>query len=317
MLITRRRLQLSLALLWLLDGILQCQPFLVTRSFSSDILAPAGAGLPAVLAGAVREGARVVAAQPGLANLACALLQLALGLGLLFPRYLRCTLAASIVWALVVWTFGEGLGGLTTGATVATGAPGAALLYAVIAVLAWPSSHTSTPSRPSRLSLPAWCTVWLVAAMLQVVHGNNSASSVPMALRMAQSSAPGWIATLDRHVLLLRLPPWTGAAVTGSYVLVALWSLVPGWTRRLSLAAGTTIALASWLLFQGLGDFNSGQATDPNSGPLIVLLAVAAWGATRSPATDRGASSKASEEGARPVAFASGLGPRPVGEPVP
>ncbi len=63
------------------------------------------------------------------------------------------------------------------------------------------------------------------------------------------------------------------------YVLVAMWSLLPGWTRRLSLGIGVLISLTSWLLFQGLGDLTSGQSTDPNIGPLMVLLALAVIGA--------------------------------------
>jgi hypothetical protein len=35
------------------------------------------------------------------------------------------------------------------------------------------------------------------------------------------------------------------------------------------------IALAIWLIGQDLGQLYSGKATDPNSGPLIALMAVA------------------------------------------
>jgi hypothetical protein len=100
-----------------------------------------------------------------------------------------------------------------------------------------------------------------------------------MMLRAAQSGAPDWVAAIDRHLTALPLPVWTASGVFALYVLVAVWALVPGWTRRLSIGIGVFIALACWLLFQGLGDLTSGQATDPNSGPLIVLLALAVVGA--------------------------------------
>ena len=79
---------------------------------------------------------------------------------------------------------------------------------------------------------------------------------------------------IDRIWLALhisRVGPRRG--VVALYVLVAIWSLVPGWTRQLSLGIGMFTAFTGWLLFQGLGDLTSGQATDPNTGPLIVLLA--------------------------------------------
>ncbi len=39
--VTRRGLQLALAALWLLDGALQFQPFMLTRGFAHDVIAPA------------------------------------------------------------------------------------------------------------------------------------------------------------------------------------------------------------------------------------------------------------------------------------
>jgi hypothetical protein len=46
-------------------------------------------------------------------------------------------------------------------------------------------------------------------------------------------------------------------------------------SRTLAAAAGFVLALAIWVLGQDLGQLYSGQATDPNSGPLIALMAVA------------------------------------------
>ena len=65
------------------------------------------------------------------------------------------------------------------------------------------------------------------------------------------------------------------------FVLVAVWALVPGRARQLSIAVGTVIAVAGWVVVQGLGDVTSGHATDLNSGPLMVLLALAVVGANR------------------------------------
>ncbi len=277
--ITRRHLQISLGVLWLVDGILQCQPFMFGRGFAQQIVAPTVAGLPGVLAEPVHLAVRIALAQPILANSAFATVQILLGLGLLTRRFTRVALGASIVWALAVWVAGEGLGGLTTGATLLAGAPGAAVLYAVIAALAWPGRSPQVDDRPSTAALPAWCALWLLGSGLQAVDGNNSAGSFTMMLRAAQSAAPGWVVGIDRHLARLHLPAWTAAGVIAACALVAIWSLVPGWTRQLSLVLGMSIALVGWLLFQGLGDLTSGHATDPNTGPLVVLLALAVIGA--------------------------------------
>jgi hypothetical protein len=249
------------------------------RGFTRQILDPAGAGLTGAFAEPLHLAMLLASAHPALANGAFALIQILLGVGLLTRRFTRLALGASIVWALSVWVAGEGLGGLGAGATILSGAPGAALLYAVIAVLAWPTRGRCGDERPSRWALPAWCSLWLLGAVLQLTDGNDSSSSLSMMLRAAQSGAPGWIARLDRNLVRLHVPSWTGAGIVAIYLLVAIWSLVPGWTRQLSVDIGVFIALVGWLLFQGLGDLTSGQATDPNCGPLIVLLALAVVGA--------------------------------------
>ena len=134
----RRRLQLLLAGLWLLDGVLQLQPVMFTRRFPA-MLAESAAGQPGVVAAPVTWAARLIAGHPAPANAAFAALQIALGLGLAWRPAVRPALAGSVLWGLAVWWLGEGLGGLFTGtASPAGGAPGAALLYAVVAVLLWP-----------------------------------------------------------------------------------------------------------------------------------------------------------------------------------
>ena len=280
---TRRHLQLSLAVLWLLDGALQCQPSMFTSRFAAMTLAPAGQGLTKAVAAPLHLVVDLVSSHPLLANAGFALTQILLGLGLLVRRFSRVALAGSVVWATMVWALGEGFGGIFTGATLLSGAPGAALLYVVIALLAWPSDVRAVDEPPPWWSLHAWCALWLAGAGWQLVGANDSAMSFTMTLRSAASSAPQWISAIDRHLAGRRLPGWSGAVAVALEVLVALWGLVPGWTRRVSLGIGAVVALTSWFLFEGLGDLTSGRSTDPNSGPLIVLLAVAALSAASRP----------------------------------
>lgn len=279
--ITRRHLQVRLGALWLLDGLLQCQPFMFSGGFTRMFLNPSLSDQPALLVGPLHLVAAMVSAHPVLANAAFASIQIFLGVALLTRRHTRVVLSVSVAWALSVWVAGEGWGGLTTGSTLLSGAPGAALLYALIAILAWPTVRYQGEESPSWLAFPAWAMLWLAGAALQLVAGNNSAMAFTMMLRSAQVGSPRWIVDIDRRLLMLRAPTWSAAGVAGIFILVALWILVPGWTRKLSISIGLAISLASWLVFQGLGDLTSGRATDPNSGPLIVLLAVAVIGANQ------------------------------------
>jgi hypothetical protein len=54
--------------------------------------------------------------------------------------------------------------------------------------------------------------------------------------------------------------------------LVAL-GVLAGRLVRPTLAIGALLSLSYWVLGPGLGGMFTGQATDPNAGPLIVLLA--------------------------------------------
>jgi len=51
--ITRRHLQIALGLLWLLDGGLQLQPFMLGTGFAKQVIAPTAAGQPRFVATAV------------------------------------------------------------------------------------------------------------------------------------------------------------------------------------------------------------------------------------------------------------------------
>src|SRR3984885_3015855 len=121
----RRALQLGLAAVWLLDGVLQYQPFMYTKAFA-QMLGSTAAGNPSVIARPVTWDASLVGDHLVLHNTVIATLQLLLGLGIAFRPTVRVALAASVAWSLGVWWFGEGLGGvLNGGAGPLNGGPGA------------------------------------------------------------------------------------------------------------------------------------------------------------------------------------------------
>jgi len=62
------------------------------------------------------------------------------------------------------------------------------------------------------------------------------------------------------------------------------------WHARPFLAAGILLNVAYWVVGQGFGGILTGQATDPNAGPLFVLLAVELYMLTPHPARRRGRS---------------------------
>lgn len=240
--ISRRGLQVALGLIWLLDACLQFQPFMFSSGFATSVVLPAAQGNPRFIASSVAWGAHQILEQPILENAAFATGQLALALGILWRPTVKPALAASIVWALAVWWFGEGLGGVLTGqASPLTGAPGAALLYAVAALLVWPR-----PEPPGRVAGLVWVVLWGSLACFAI----QSAARSPGALSIG---CGGLLAVCTTAVLL--------PIALERAVLVC------------SIALGLLIALVG----DDLGGLFTGTATDPGTGPLLVLLALVFW----------------------------------------
>jgi hypothetical protein len=286
MTLTRQSLRHGLAVLWLIDAALQCQPFMFGHGFANDVLRPAGDGQPAVVAAPVHLLASIVATQPALFNGVFAVVQLALAVGLLFRRSARAALAASIVWSLGVWSLGEGFGGLLSGhAMLLTGAPGAALLYAALAIVAWPAAAEMTaPRAVSATTLRRlWAAVWLGGAVLQTLPGQNSGAAVAGAIRDSADGAPGWLAHADTWIAG-RIPHGTTVvvALVALQALVGAAALVPGFTRTAALIGGGSLLVAFWLFGQSLGELTTGAATDPQTAPLLIAVGVALAGARTS-----------------------------------
>jgi hypothetical protein len=273
---TRRDLQVALGLLWLLDGVLQAQSFMFTSGFATQVIAPVGQGQPGFVSGPVHWVSTVIAAHPVAWNVPFAAIQLLLGVGLLMRSTARVALAASIAWALGVFYLGEGLAGLASShASLITGDPGSALVYGVLAAAAWPYRDGSREAPAAWLPL-AWAVLWLGAAVTQALPGQNTGADVASALTAGTGGAPGWLASLDNSV-----GAWAAqhGLLVVTFLVAAEYLIGVGAlarrTRTLAVACGLVLILAIWVMGQDLGELYSGQATDPNSGPAIALMAIA------------------------------------------
>ena len=101
-------------MIWLLDGVLQYQPFMFSKGFP-QMLAGASSGNPAAFASPITWSATFIDHHLVAVNAVFATVQLALGLGIAWRPTARLALGTSVAWALGVWWFGEGLGSVLTG----------------------------------------------------------------------------------------------------------------------------------------------------------------------------------------------------------
>jgi hypothetical protein len=131
--------QVILGLIWLIDGILQFQPYMFGKKFITGVILPNADGQPGIVATPITWVAHLIEPHVALFNGFAATLQILIGLGLIYRRTVKPALLISFAWALGVWFTGEGLGGFFNGtASPLTGAPGAALLYVIAGLMVWP-----------------------------------------------------------------------------------------------------------------------------------------------------------------------------------
>jgi hypothetical protein len=281
----RRALQLALASVWLLDGVLQYQSFMYSKAFA-QMLAGTADGNPSVIARPITWDASLVEHHLALVNTVFATIQLLLGLGIAFRPTVRPALAASVAWALGVWWFGEGLGGVLSGAaSPLNGAPGAVILYALLAVLLWPSDRgTPAPFTAARtvgvqVARALWLVLWLSLAWFALTPANRAPQAVSGMVSNMESGQPGWLAAIDRDAVSLVTGQGlaTSVALAVAFIVIAAGVYLPRSAARAALTLAIVVALAIWVIPEGLGMILAGGATDPNSGPLLVLLALAYW----------------------------------------
>jgi hypothetical protein len=284
----RRTLQLALAALWLFDGILQYQPSMFTQAFP-QMLGDSAQGNPAVVAGPITWSAGLIDHHLAVLNAVFATIQVALGLGIAWRPTVKAALAASVAWSLAVWWLGEGLGGVLAGtASLIDGAPGAVILYAVLAVLLWPADRAAeAPFTAARVAGPGlaralWLAVWGSMAVLAVLPAARAPQALSGAISDMASGEPAWLAWLDVHAASALNQHGLAASIVLSAVLAALAAGVFLPVRRLRpvLVLALVVAVVLWLA-QGLGGVLTGMSTDPNSGPLLALLALSFWPAPR------------------------------------
>ncbi len=282
----QRTFQLLLATVWLLDAFLQLQPFMFTRGSNgfSGMLNNLAAGNPGWIEHSITWNASNVNHYPVLTNSAFALVQFLIAFGIVWKRSLKPALTLSIVWALGVWWFGEGLGNIAHGgATPFGGGPGAVLFYAVLAVLLWPSEGSDRPFVAARTvgvtaAKAIWAVVWGVLAVLAVVGSGRS----PQALHdlvAAYTGQPGWLARIDRATASMFLRHGTTAAILLAVVcvVVAVGVYLPPQFTRFTLVLGIVTFVFIWVATENFGGILAGGATDPNSGPLVIILALIYW----------------------------------------
>ena len=282
----RRVLQLVLAAIWLLDGLLQYQSFMYTQAFGL-MLQETAQGNPGAIARPISWNAALVEHHLVLLNTIFATIQLLLGLGIAYHRTVRVALAASVAWSLAVWWFGEGLGGVLSGdANPVNGAPGAVILYALLAVLLWPADRpgVTAPFVAARavgapMARLLWLVLWGSLAYFALTPANRAPQALHDMIVSMSGGEPGWVTWLENQAAAALATRGLTASIVLAVALIAVAAgvFLPPPLARGALILALVVAAFIWVFGEAFGQLLTGGATDPNSGPLLALLAAAYW----------------------------------------
>jgi hypothetical protein len=284
--VTVRGVQIALGLVWLLDGLFQFKSFMFTHALITEVFGPAMKGQPSFVGDPMNTFDNFYGRNLTLWNSLSGEIQVAIGLGMICgKRLLKPALAVSFLWAPVVWWFGEGFGGLTANTLPSPlmGAPGAVILYAIVGLLVWPTDRQDGSSPVSLGPLGdngaryIWSGMWVMFAGLWLANVNRAKEATHEMIKGMAEASPHWLAKIQEGVGKHTVGHGSTIAIVLAVLSLAIAAGV--WNGRLrtpALAVAIVVSLAYWLLGQSLGGpFWAEGATDFNSGPLLVLLAVA------------------------------------------
>ncbi len=296
MLLTQKRLCQILGALWLFDGLLQLQPQMFTMNMVNGVMVPTVNAQPGFVAAILHWVIAVTTQNLIIVNLLIAVVQIILGLLFLSGRWVKETVIASFVWALIVWFAGEGMSMLFTGqAGILTGAPGAVLLYPLLGLLVYPRQSSPAISKDAAANAEprtllsqvqfrwALAGFWFFMALLQLQPHWWQAGQISQAISgmTGQGGLDIWL--IDP--LLNRLSAITANIEIPLNIVLIVVCLALGAgvafakeeRLRSFLIVSIVVSAIIWWGAQAFGMIFTGMATDFNSGLLLIVMALACW----------------------------------------
>ena len=323
----RRLLRIAFGFLWIVDGLLQTQASM-PLGLTASVITPSAASSPGWVQHLVNSGVTIWNDHPVSAAASVVWIQVGIGLFLLVAPRGRWSRTAGLVsagWGLVVWIFGEGLGGLLGhGSSWLFGSPGAAVFYVVAGTLVAVPDRMWETEWVGQIVVRVTGAFFLAMAVLQAWPGRGFWSGRPGA-----DGAGATLAVMERQMAKLSQPSMTASWVRafGSFatahgllvnavVVLALVGIGGCFVSarpvlvRVGVIAGSMLCLATWVLVQDLG-FLGGVGTDPNSMlPMMVVftsgyLALVRLPVRASGAAPAGVEAEVKVEGAAPLTGAT------------
>lgn len=264
MYVSRLTMQRLLGLVWIFDGVLQLKPEMFTKQFLEQVILPTSQGQPYWIGGIVKFGISVVEPHILVWNILFAVIQLGIGMAMLFDWRARIAIIVSLLWALIVWIAGEGIGQLFTGqSSLISGAPGSVLLYAFVGIAVWPPQKECVMNwRHQNVHFARYTLsgLWMLGSFLHLQKPFLQGGE------WSQTISVGWVAHgLTGHAMLVSITLSVFEFLIGLAFLFRFQYLPVCWVS-------IVLSFVFWWVGQSFGEIIDPLSTDLNSGPLMILL---------------------------------------------
>jgi hypothetical protein len=129
-----------------------------------------------------------------------------------------------------------------------------------------------------------WLVLWGSLAAFALLPASRAPGAISDLLTDGAVGAPAWLAWIDTHAASALSRHGLAASIVLAVLLalVAVGVYLPAPAVRGVVVLAVALAVALWLA-QGMGELFTGMATDPESGPLLALLALSFWPAMPMP----------------------------------
>jgi hypothetical protein len=120
--------------------------------------------------------------------------------------------------------------------------------------------------------------LWGSSAYLMLQTPNRAPGALRASIAGLAAGEPHWIAAMDRASAGAagRAGTLLPVLLAATFATIGVAIFVPA-AARLAVPLSIIAALSIWAVGENFGGILTGQATDPNTGPLLALVALAFW----------------------------------------
>ncbi|MCW2929440.1 MAG: hypothetical protein JWM19_402 [Actinomycetia bacterium] len=124
-----------------------------------------------------------------------------------------------------------------------------------------------------------WLVLWLSLAYFALTPANRASGAVSGMISGMTDGEPHWLSALMNGAtsLVTGEDLATSIAAAAALVAIAAGVYLPAPAAKGTLLLAAVVSLLIWVIVQAFGGILAGGATDPNSGPLLIVLALAYW----------------------------------------